>query len=68
MWARGFLPRFGIGLEVLGTRRFFQGGPSSGQVEAGEGLREVGVRERGVCKEVGMRRAAESSWWQGGSR
>lgn len=48
--------------------------PSSEQVEAGGGLREVGVGGRvgrwewGVYREVGMRGAAESSWWQGGSR
>lgn len=52
----------------MGAGRFFPEGPSSEQVEAGEGLREVGVREGVVCKEVGMRGAAESSWWQGGSR
>lgn len=45
MWVRGLLPRSGVGVEVLGTRRFFCEGPSSEQVEAGEGLREVGVRE-----------------------
>lgn len=66
---RGVLPKCGVeGVEVLGARRFFQEGPSSEQVEAEEGLREVGVREGGVCKEVGMRGAAESSRWQGGSR
>lgn len=43
MWVGGFLPRFGVrGAEVLGARRFFWEGPSSEQVEAGEGLREVG--------------------------
>lgn len=45
---RGFLPRSGgAWVGVLGTRRFFWEGPSSEQVEAGEGLREVGVREGG---------------------
>lgn len=33
------------GVEVLGTRRFFWEGPSSEQVEAGEGLGKVGVKE-----------------------
>ena len=60
MWVGGFLPRFGVrGAEVLGARRFFWEGPSSEQVEAGEGLREVGGAGGGACKEVGMRGAAE---------
>ena len=53
---------------MLGARRFFWEGPRQEQVEAGEGLREMGVQEGGVCKEMGVRGTTESSRWQGGSR
>lgn len=52
-----------------GRSRSWGKGDSSRKVPAVSRWRLKKVLEvEGICKEVGMRGAAESSWWQGGSR